>query len=51
MYFAEGQLAVIQGANEVPLSESYGPREQRSRRRIFIATKPMLFRRQAICFV
>jgi hypothetical protein len=29
MYFAGGQLAVFQGANEAPLSESYGPREQR----------------------
>jgi hypothetical protein len=29
MYFAGGQLAVFQGANEVPLSEPYGPREQR----------------------
>jgi hypothetical protein len=27
--FAGGQLAVFQGANEVPLSESYGPSEQR----------------------
>jgi hypothetical protein len=29
MHFAGGQLAVFQGANEAPLSESYGPSEQR----------------------
>jgi hypothetical protein len=29
--FAVGQLAVFQGASEVPLSESYGSREQRGK--------------------
>ena len=29
IYFAGSQLAVFQGASEAPLSESYGPSEQR----------------------
>ena len=31
IYFAGSQLAVFQGASEAPLSESYGPSEQRGK--------------------